>query len=146
MHNKFTNHYFFTKLDGTRRNPSRPVHIPNGSRIFLQMPGDHVLTGVLHLEDDHYYESSVFVQTADGYSLTANIGPLNHNSNHHNVQEYRCYLPLPDRSVLIAFLHPYNPQQDMLTSMSIFVRGPLNTTLFAGKLRYYDGYRPEWLP
>ena len=142
------NYNFFTKLGGSRRNinpPPTPVDIPDGSRIYLQMPGDHVLSGVLRLENANFIQSNIYIPKPNGRSLTANLETLHHESSHRNVQEYRCYIPLPDRSILTAFLHPYS-QQDIISTMSVFVRGPVDSTSFVGVLRHIDGYRPEWLP
>ena len=103
------------------------------------------MRGILR-EEPNNTRAPIYVQKPDGNSLTSSLLTLHHNGDHHNIQEYRCYIPLPDRSVLTAFLHPFNPQQDRLRSMSIFVRGPVRNTLFAGILQHIDGYRPEWLP
>ena len=122
--------------------PFEPVDIPIGSHVYVQLPGTRVLTGILHIEEN--YIGSVFVRKHDGISLTTDLVSFHHNRIHINYA-YRCYILLPDGTVLTAFLHPYNPAQDVLQSMSIFIRVPSNI-LMVGILRRGQGHRPEWLP
>ena len=122
--------------------PFEPIDIPIGSQVYVQYPGTRVLTGILQTEANDYL-APVFVRKHNGESLTANLEDFHHNMIRTN-NEYRCYVLLPDRTVLVTFLRPYNPRQDNVRSMSIFVRGPFNN-LLVGLLQRGEGHRPEWL-
>ena len=142
LYKKFINLLLFL-TDAILRAPRRPsIVIPIGSRVYVQMLGTRVLSGILQiLEND---PGDVYVRRPDGVRLIANLENFPHNSTHLN-NEFRCYVSLPDRTVLATFLHPYNPELHALESMAVLVRVP-GHPLFAGRLRRGEGHRPDWLP
>ena len=128
------------------RTPGNPpienINIPIGSHVYVQMLGTRVLTGTLQiLEND---PGDVYVRRPDGVRLIANLENFHHHSTHLN-NEFRCYVSLPDRTVLATFLRPYNPELYALKSMAVLVKVP-GHPLFAGRLRRGEGHRPDWLP
>ena len=166
LHKYLINLFFFvTKLDGAiRRRPSspepEPVAIPNRSRIYVQLPGDHVLQGILEYREDnplpswvyppyHVGNSSqprVLVKTPFFGDMLGHLQTL-HNNHNNNVRIFRVFIPLSNFSILTASLRPGNNTLEMPRNTRVFVRlpDPYNAIYF-GILRFGDGWRPEWIP
>ena len=68
-----------------------------------------------------------------------------YNEDNPNIHELRCYIPLPNGNVFIAFLELNLNSLIPSASTSIYVRLP-NNTHFSGLLRRGEGYLPSWLP
>ena len=129
--------------------PSPPIEVPPGSRIYIQMPGDHVFVGDLlqPLNPLQSLFAPVFVRTPGGVSSSASDIQTLHNNNNMRVREGRCYITLPNHTILMAFLEPNLHVIHYPTSTVVVVRlGEYNNTLYSGVLRVGQGYRPDWLP
>ena len=153
------------KLDGAiRSQPSSPepdtVPIPNGSRFFLQLPGDHVLEGILEYRGQNPLPSwifhpnqaednsqpSVYLRRPFFSQMLGHMQTL-HNNHNSNVQIFRIFIKLTNNSIMSAFLRPGDDQiLSIPHDTRIFVRlpAPYNATYF-GVLRFRDGWRPEWI-
>ena len=113
------------------------------------MPGDHVLVGILLHPSQHPQNAPapIYVRNSDGRSLSAIDIRTLHNNNNIHVRESRCYIPLSNGTVLMAFLESNIYTLYYPTSAIVTVRFPeYNNTLYSGELRFAQGYRPVWLP
>ena len=121
-----------------------------GSRVFIHIPGDYVLSGVL--ENYGRQHNSVIrcfhVQTPHG-TFTANLQPfpVRRGPNSHQVDEYRCFIPISGNRVLAAFLEPHAHPEYIPGSIRVAIRFPeQNHTLYTGLLEVGEGEGPEWIP
>ena len=146
--NKFS---FFPKLGAAIRRagspPPAPIVIPPESRLFVQIPGGHVLVGVLEpiTVVDNLLPPPVLIRMPYGQDLIANALHIFANEDNPNINEFRCYIPLPNGKVCMAFLEPDLYALSHSSSTSIYVRIGNNTHL-SGFLRRGEGYCPSWLP
>ena len=113
------------------------------------MPGDHVFFGVLSTLPDDI--SNLFVpiiiQSPDERSLCAFDVHTLHNNNNTHIENSRCYILLPNGTILISFLEPNFDIRNNNISTVIMLRIPEHSdTLYSGVLRVAHGYRPDWLP
>ena len=127
-------------------------HIPNGSQIYLQMPGDHVVTGVLReigyrippwvipSPIRNNYHEHVYIRMPNGVGLSSKLNETLHRENDFTVHGFRCYIPLPHNVILTAFLEPYNYDLHFSSAPRIFLRIPFqNQRIYTGIL--HRGYR-----
>ena len=126
------------------------VHV--GSRVFIQMPGNRVLSGTLENFGRHQqYTSSIrFFQVQLPHdSLTADLQPfpIQQGLNSHLVSSYRCFIPISGNRVLATFLKHrsaefYDPQ-----SAVVAIRLPeRNNNTYSGVLHIGEGEGPAWIP
>ena len=147
---------------GGSRHNSPPRHeivdVPRESRIYIQMPGDHVLSGplhyfinnrypmwVLHPETINTQQPVAYVRMPNGQGLYSIMVPF-HNGNNSNVQIYRCFIKTVNNTVFASFLHNNNNALNIADDARVFVRilGPQNP-VFSGVLHRADGHPPAWL-
>lgn len=127
--------------------PAEPPDVPRGSRIYVQLPGDHVLTGVLQdsAPEAIIPEGRVFLQLPNDDCLTANLQTL-HNNKNNNFRGYRCYIPIQNNMILAAFLYRNNPVSRMTGITRVYLLLPNhNRTIFTGFQHLADGHLPSWL-
>ena len=155
---------FIREAEGSHRNsPPRDeiVVVPQGSRIYVQMPGDNVLFGELHFYSNainsfpawvlqpltgNTNENVAYVRMPDGQSLITNLVPF-HNGNNFNIQVFRCFIKTQNNTVFGSFLYNNNYALHAGGNSRVFVqvlghRDPV----YSGYLHHADGHRPAWLP
>ena len=123
--------------------------VHEGSQVFIQMPGNHVLSGVLerNLQVANSEIEFFYVLTPHG-GFTANLHtlPIENSRNSHRVTVYRCFIPISGNRVLTAFLKPEPPAPHILGTTRITIRIPGQRHLYSGDLHLIDGAVPEWIP
>ena len=147
------NHFFLMKLVAAVRGPAgiyTAVHV--GSRAFIHMPGDHVLSGTLeHYGRRQQYTGGIpfFHVQLPHDSLTADLVPfpVSRGSSSHRVIDYRCFIPISGYRVLVAFLEPHIVENYDHESALVAIRLPMeNNTLYSGFLHIGEGEGPAWIP
>ena len=126
--------------------------VREGSQVFLHMPGDYVLSGVLeHYGRHREYNSEIqyfHVQTHNE-SFTANLQPfpIQRGRNSNRVIDYRCFIPISGYRVLSTFLEPHCRTEFSAGSARVAIRLPeLDYAFFCGVLHVGEGEGPEWIP
>ena len=140
----------FTKLGAAVRGYggiNNEVHV--GSRIFIEMPGGHVLSGTL---EPYGYPHSIqgrllVIQTSHG-SLTANLEPypVELTASSRQIEECRCFIPISGNRILAAFLTPHSPRNIEPGTIRILFRTPGQGILYWGGLSVGEGEGPGWIP
>ena len=126
------------------------VHV--GSRVFIHMPGDHVLSGTLERYGRQEQYTSVirfFHVQLPHRSLTADLKPfpIQHGRNSHRVIDYRCFIPISGGRVLSAFLVPLSNEDYDPHSAVVAIRLPMeNNNTYSGVLHIGMGEGPAWIP
>ena len=143
------------------RRPRYFSGIHTGSEVYLQMPGEHVLTGTVRYyrniqlplwlrnptEQPAPYNSqeSVLIQLPTGDGFFGELRFLHNKMN--SVREYRCYVRTENNVILGAFLSPFIEPLAVHANPRVYVRiSGQNHTIFTGILQRADGYRPDYIP
>ncbi|XP_033221048.1 uncharacterized protein LOC117175449 [Belonocnema kinseyi] len=141
---------------------SESIAIPERSRVYVQMAGDHVFTGNLQyiykspipiwvLRPNHAHHpvnlmDNVFIQMPNGEGLTASVHSLTERVKNSKNNENSCFVRIRNHSLLVAFLEPYHhdPAENYENPI-VYVRMPEeDDTVYSGELHYGDGYLPSW--
>ena len=79
-----------------------------------------------------------------GNGLITNLVPLHYYQGSHRAYDYRCYIQLPNDTVVHAFLEPGTQAREFSRSTCVFVRIPdgFNRT-YSGVLVPLHRYRPS---
>ena len=126
--------------------------VQDGSRVFIHMPGDHVLSGTLEPYGRQAQYTSIItffhVQLPHaGYTANLQPFPIQHGRNSHRVNDYRCFIPISGNRVLAAFLLPHNAADYDPHSAIVAIRLPMeNNNTYSGVLHIGMGAGPEWIP
>ena len=123
--------------------------IHEGSRVFIHMPGDRVLTGILERSpyQIHNFVESFHVKTPHG-DFTANLQRLSipRTMNSGEVDEYRCFIPIRGNRVLSSFLMPHSSSIYFPHSTRVYFRIPEeNNAIYSGVMQVGEGEGPRWL-
>ena len=122
-----------------------------GSRVFIQMPGDHVLSGTLELygRHEHYTSEIMFFHVQLPHiSLTADLQPfpIQRGGNSNRVNGYRCFIPISGHRVLSALLVPHGVIEHDPHRAVVAIRLPMeNNIIYSGELRIVIGEGPAWI-
>ena len=148
LYKNLINFHLFLSGAAVRRRaspPPRTVVIPEGTRIYIETPGNQVLTGILYHEPVNF-AAEVMIRNHEDASLHTNLEPFHHNSNHIS-SEYRCYIPFANRQFLTSLLQPYIPgPNNVFEKMSIMVQIPSHHVFLVGQLKRGVGPLPAWIP
>lgn len=155
---------FLTKL-GAMSHLLDQIFVPDDSAVFVQMPGDRVVTGTLRksffkdgvpswmkLQTNRKQIKShdrVFLYTPaiQFKYLKASIGTILHEKNNTNVQGYKCFVKT-EYAILKADLLqlPLDEQTPWPTTAHIYVRVPGHNLIYAGELEYLQSQnKPIWI-
>ena len=126
--------------------------IPPQSRVFIQMPGDVVYTGILepphrgptptpeNLSINHvllrgYYENIL---------TTSVFFSANHQNNY--IREYSCFIKTRNDTIFKTHLEPYNVEHLQSVLNRVFVRLPIHGyPVYTGALQINNDFEPNWL-
>ena len=116
-------------------------------RVYVSLAGGHVLVGILEptQRTEIDLEVPLYIRRPGGQDLIANDLHIFHNLDSSNIDEFRCYIPLRNGNVLMAFLEHNLHVFDNPGNSVVFLRLPNNTHL-SGLLILGEGHRPSWLP
>ena len=127
--------------------PNSSVTIAPHRRVYVSLAGGHVLVGILEptQRTEIYLKVPLYIRIPSGQDLFANVlhNFLNVDSSNNN--EFRCYIPLRNGNVLMAFLEHNLHGLNYPVGAEVFLRLP-NSTRLSGLLRLGEGHRPSWLP
>ena len=132
----------------------RPNSPPNSSaaiapdrRVYVSLAGGHILLGILEHTQRREIDLEVplYIRIPAGQDLIANNLHTFLNLDSPNIDEFRCYVPLSNGNVLMAFLEHNLQVLDNPRNSVVFLRLPNNTHL-SGLLVLGEGYLPSWLP
>ena len=134
------------------------VRVPEGSLIYVQMPGDHVFLGelrpnrlvVLPLwvrqpDTANSHENVAYVRMPSGRSLMTELMHV-HNGNNRNVQVFRCFIKTRNNTIFGAFLKNNNNvlHDDTDTRVFVHILGH-HSPVLSGFVHRADGHPPAWL-
>ena len=128
------------------RTAGRPRYLDsfNGKHIYIETPGNEILTGVLYYEPVDF-SAPVLIRDYEDVSLHAHLYPLQHNGSHIS-NEYRYYITLSNGKFLSSHLDLYTHQRNTFSRMSIMVHIPNTNIVLVGQLKRGNGYLPTWIP
>lgn len=132
------------------------------SAVFLQMPGDHVVTGTIrgnsHLIDmgniprwmpgmpDSERQERVLLYIPPFKNLNAHIGVLLHNKNDSSVQGYNLFIKTINDELFKSHLLPEPPHLSEVTTPYVYVKMPDYHSVYGGTLTSIDRENaPRWL-
>lgn len=142
--------------------PVQEIFVPEDSPVFVQMPGDHVLTGILRYKNDfpswlkpshQQFTTSerVYLYVPEGfttdyfYGLSANLETTLHQKNNTNFQEYNCFIKT-NKFVLKAHLLGPSVKIDRPTKPHVYVQMPGDNFIYGGQLKHLAQQNiPEWI-
>ena len=140
------------QIRGVHHNAPPPNTIPQHSRVFIQMPGDAVYSGILK------YSPSGNTPTPESLSINQvlmrgrNRNILmtgvhfsgNHQDNY--LREYRCFIKTTQGTIYKADLERYRSEYLPNVPNRVFVRLPIQGyPVYTGVLHINDGFQPMWL-
>ena len=132
-----------------RRNrpPTLAALMSPARRVYISLPGGHILVGVLEVtqQEINHLDVPLYIRIPDSSGLIANVLHNFQNVDSSNIDEFRCYIPLLNNNVLIAFLEHNFHAINNPRGAEAFLRLP-NSTHLSGLLHLGEGHRPSWLP
>ena len=141
--------YFFLLGAAVRGNTRMHTydHVPDQSQVYLQMPGNLILSGVLHNiglqvpswvvppHPAHDNANLVYVRMANGRGLSAALTEVVHHGNDTTVDRFRSYIRVTNNLIYTANLQPYSHEVHFSSSPRIFLRIPYpNNLIYTGML------------
>ena len=126
------------------------VHL--GSRVYLQMPGDHIYTGTLQRNDSQFVnvnnEIEFFHVLTPHGSFTVDLQPfpIVRQRTFIRISNYRCFIPISGNRILSTVLESRPFARYIPGTTRITMRVPGNyDTLFWGVMQF-EGSGPRWIP
>ena len=129
------------------------LSIPPQSRVFIQMPGDIVYTGIL--EPPHSREPKLTPKNLSinhvllrGYHENILTTSVFFSANHHNnyIRDYYCFIKTTNNTIFEADLEPYHSENLTHVSSRVFVRLRIQGyPIYTGALHINNGFEPKWL-
>ena len=143
--------FFFSKLVAairrTNSTPTLSAVISPERLVYISLAGGRILVGVLEptQRTEIDLEVPLYIRIPGGQDLFANVLHNFLNVDSSNINEFRCYIPLRNGNVLMAFLEHNLHGLNYPVGAEVFLRLP-NSTRLSGLLRLGEGHRPSWLP
>lgn len=157
--------FFFIKIDvkeptrshlesrGQFYNREEIYRILEGSAIFLQKPGDHVVSGTLRwsftmdgipswMETKMNYPKVILREPVFFYNpglniafLRADLGNHIHKKDDPNVQGYKCFVKIADAEIYEADLSQHPEEIKWPVRTTVYIRVPEKNLIYAGELK-----------